>query len=247
MIKNLILLHGFCESKEMWTEFENELSNDFNVYSLDLPGFGDFHFDISGLEISEISEIVNNEINKLSLANYVLVGHSLGGYVALELAKHFPNKVKGLGLFHSTAFADSSERKEKRNDVVKFIKKHGSEKFVRSFMPQLFIPEKRVDCKNEIKKLIEKGSTIDSKTLVEITKAMQSRKDNSEFLKTTEIPILFIVGKLDQSVSLDDSIKQIHLPKNSTAHILDNCGHMGLYERKIETLKFVSSFASDCY
>jgi len=241
-MKNLVLLHGFCETKEMWGYFEEELSKKYNVYCLDLPGFGDFHFDITDLSIAEIAQVVHNEINKLQLDEYVLIGHSLGGYVALEIAKQFPQKIKKLGLFHSTVFEDSNERKMKRNDVINFIEKHGSVKFVKSFIPQLFISSKREECKKDIQSLIEKGSQIDQKTLVEITKAMQSRDDNSTFVQQTEIPILFIVCKQHQSVSLADSLAQVHLPKNSTIHILDDCGHMGMFEQKDETIRFVKKF-----
>ena len=241
-MKNLILLHGFCETKEMWTDFEKELSKTFNVYCLDLPGFGDFHYDVSGLEIKEIAAIVNNEISKIQLDEYVLIGHSLGGYIALEIAKQFPQKIKGLGLFHSTVFSDSEERILKRNDVIKFIEKHGSAKFVKSFIPQLFISNKRKECVRDIKNLIEKGAKISSEILVEYTRAMQRRSDSSEFIKKTGIPILFIVGKEDQTVTLEDSLKQIYLPENSTVHLFADCGHMGMYEQNVTTLKAVKGF-----
>lgn len=244
MSKNVIFLHGFCETKEMWDDFETKLSKDFNVYCLDLPGFGDFHFDVTGLEISEIAQLVYNQILELNLNDFVLIGHSLGGYVALEILKQFPSKITALCLFHSTVFADSEERKMKRNDVISFIEKHGSAKFVRSFIPQLFISEKREECKESIKKLVEKGSIIEKRTLIQITKAMQNRFDNSEIIQKINIPVLFIVGKKDKSVSIEDSLKQIHFPKNSTVKILESCGHMGMFEDCSNTFKSIKHFLS---
>lgn len=231
----------------MWDDFEMELSNFFDVHCLDLPGFGDFHFDVAGLSIEEIAQIVQNEINNLQLNDYVVVGHSLGGYVALELAKQFPNKLKGLGLFHSTAFADSEERKSKRNDVVQFIEKHSSSVFGKSFIPQLFFQPLREQCKSDILKLSEIAANTSEVTLVEVTKAMQGRLDNTGLLSKLSIPILFIVGKHDASVSLEDSLAQCHLPKNSVVHILEDCGHMGMFEQQEKTLKQVESFVNYCY
>lgn len=247
MSKNLILLHGFCESKDMWNAFEVELSKQFNVYCLDLPGFGDFHFDVTDLSIDDIAHIVQNEINALQIDNYVILGHSLGGYVALEIAKLFPNKLKGLGLFHSTAFADSKERVEKRNDVIRFIEKHGAKVFGKSFIPQLFYQSKRAECKPDILKLSEIAANTSDITLVEVTKAMQNRNDNTNLLKQIEIPVLFIIGKNDPTAILEDSLNQIQMPKDSTIHLLDNCGHMGMFEQKAKTIKQVKSFVDYCY
>ena len=76
---------------------------------------------------------------------------------------------------------------------------------------------------------------------------MGSRNDNSDLLKNIEIPIMFIVGKHDMSVSLKDSLSQIYLSKNSITQILDYCGHMGMYEQKKKTLEHVRNFVSYCY
>ena len=241
---NVIFLHGFCETKEMWKHFEDDLSLDYNVFCLDLPGFGDFHFDVYDLSIAEIAQIVQNEINNLQLDHYVLIGHSLGGYVALELAKQFPQKIKGLVMFHSTAFADTPGRVEKRNDVINFLEKHGSAKFVQSFIPQLFITELRETCKANINKLVEKGSEINKNVLIAYTKAMQTRNDNRRLLNELGFPIHFIVGKKDSSISLEDSIKQIQTPKISSSLIIENCGHVGMFEQSKITLKSIKSYLS---
>ena len=247
MSKNLILLHGFCESKDMWVDFEHKLSKQFNVFCLDLPGFGDFHFDISGMEIDEIAQVVQKEINDLSLDDYVIVGHSLGGYVALSLIRQFPAKIKGLGLFHSTAYPDSKERVQKRNDVIKFIDKHGAGVFAKSFIPQLFSTSYRESNREDIDKLIQIASNCSSTSLMEITKAMQTRKDNTKLLSATEVPILFIAGKQDISVPLKDSVEQIQLPKDSIVQILEDCGHMGMFEQKEKTIIQVGYFVEYCY
>lgn len=244
---NIILLHGFCETKEMWNDFEQKIPNKYNTFALNLPGFGDFHFDITNLTLSEIADIVQTRINALALKDYVLVGHSLGGYIALELAKNYPAKVKGMVLFHSTALPDSDERKQKRNDVINFIKKYGSEKFVTSFIPQLFIAEKREASKNHIEKLIQFGSKINSITLIAITKAMQNRQNNTSTLKKSDFPFHFIIGKNDASIPLDSMLNQIHLPKKSSSLILDECGHMGMFEQENNTLMSLLHFVKSCY
>lgn len=244
MKKNIVFLHGFCETKEMWNDFQEELSKDHNVYCLDLPGFGDFNFDVTDLEISDIAQIISNEIKKLAIEKYVLIGHSLGGYVALEILKNNPNGISGLGLINSTVFADSDERKNKRNDVISFIEKHGSAKFVKSFVPQLFIASKREECKTEIQNLISNGKDIFEKTLIETTKAMQIRNDNREVIISAKIPIQFIVGKNDKSVLYEDSLQQAAMPKVSIVTILDDCGHMAMFEQREITFKSIQHLLS---
>jgi len=60
--------------------------------------------------------------------------------------------------------------------------------------------------------------------------SMIQRPDRTEILKQTALPVLFIMGKHDTAVPLEDGLKQCHLPNQSYVHILEQSGHMGMIE-----------------
>src|SRR5258708_5460057 len=132
----IILIHGFCETHEIWNGFVEGLSKKFEIFVIDLPGFGNspilaspfFSIDDAGAKVFEW--IVQQKINQP-----IVIGHSLGGYVALAMAKRHAEKFAGLGLIQSTAFPDSEERKANRNKVIEFVKAHGTDPFIDTFVP----------------------------------------------------------------------------------------------------------------
>src|SRR5215471_4780390 len=61
----------------------------------------------------------------------VLIGHSMGGYISLAFAEKYPSYLAGLGLFHSTAYPDSEERKTTRKKAIETIKNNGACDFLK--------------------------------------------------------------------------------------------------------------------
>lgn len=108
--KAVVLLHGFCENKTLWDDFVQYLSPDYHVMALDLPGFGDSELGTDECTIEYMAEKVADFLNQQGVDKCTMIGHSLGGYVALAYAEKYGDKLDGLGLFHSTVFADSEEK-----------------------------------------------------------------------------------------------------------------------------------------
>jgi pimeloyl-ACP methyl ester carboxylesterase len=236
----VILLHGFCESKEMWEFFQKNLSSNYRVLCPDLPGFGDSPLPEKKVTISSVSVALRDWITDLNLPNAVVIGHSLGGYVCLGLAALIEERIKGIGLFHSTAFADSEEKLGVRNRTITFLKKFGTEPFVNSFLPQLFPVTKHEELKEVIHTLLMRARTIPPETLMAYTEAMRDRPDRRDLLEAFSGKKFFIAGELDTAVSLENS------RENSTlvSHYLElkETGHMGMFEKPNETLDYIEHF-----
>jgi len=241
----LVLIHGFCESKSIWQEFESELFSHFRVISLDLPGFGESP-QLPLTTIETFADAVNGLLLELSIKKCVLVGHSLGGYVSLAFGEKYPDKLLGLGLFHSTAFADPEEKKQNRNKTIEFLKVNGVPAFIEPFVPGLFYPKYRKNHATAIHKLIEIGLGTSALSIIATTEAMRDRIDRTSVLKSLDVPVLFIVGKNDNAVPLESSLLQISLAKTTHVLILDETAHMGMFERKKETLDFLKGFVEAC-
>lgn len=226
--QTIVLLHGFCENKSLWKGFEENLAEEYRVINVDLPGFGDTPLLESNISIDWYAEQINDLLEELNIEKVVIIGHSLGGYVGLAFAKLYEEKILGLGLIHSNVFADTEERIHTRNKTLTFLERIGIERFINIFVPPLFF-DNNTQQKN-IEQVIEMGVKTSLHTALEVTKAMRDRPSYKETLQQLQIPVLFVVGKEDMTVPYKVSEEQIHLAQKSIIEILEDVGHMGMYE-----------------
>jgi pimeloyl-ACP methyl ester carboxylesterase len=243
----VLLVHGFCESKEMWEAFVEPLSQKYRVIAIDLPGFGKSRMNFKQPSMSDLARSVAETLNLLKVQKFVFIGHSLGGYIGLEFASQNPHKLKGLGLFHSSAFADTEEKKANRTKSVEFIREHGSEQYVKNLFGDLFSEANKSSLSETIERLTEKAMEIEPEYIARALVAMRERQDYTEILSNMACPVLLIAGEDDSAVPLEMSEKQSTLPKKPTSHILPNVGHMGMFEAPTETLKMIEDFAELCF
>src|SRR5947207_821697 len=88
----IVLIHGFCETHEIWSDLAKDLSKKFEVFVIDLPGFGDSPALTNPFSITEVAEAVFAWIVQQKISKPVVIGHSLGGYVVLAMAKNYSAK-----------------------------------------------------------------------------------------------------------------------------------------------------------
>ncbi|MFN3404553.1 MAG: alpha/beta fold hydrolase [Cytophagaceae bacterium] len=242
----VVLIHGFCESKDIWKDYHQQLQNKYTIITPDLPGFGESPLQHSEVSIEYFADQIHELLMSLQVENIIMIGHSLGGYVTLAYAEKYPHMLKGFGLFHSTAFADSEDKKINRDRTIDFIKKHGVAPFAESFVEPLFFMRNRKHLEKQILLMKEQTKNTSQESIISTTIAMRDRIDRTEVLKKASCPVLFIVGKEDGPVPLNKSLEQCYLPIQSVVHFFSECGHMGMYEKKEETLMAVNQFIELC-
>jgi pimeloyl-ACP methyl ester carboxylesterase len=238
----VVLLHGFCESKEIWKGMSEGLSKEFRVICPDLPGFGGSILERESVSMEYFAETVKELMDHLAIKKFTLIGHSLGGYVTLAFAESYPSMLNGFGLFHSTSYEDAPERKEARNKTYEFIKKNGVESFVTTFVPPLFFMRNRKRLAQEIEAVIKMAAKSSEKGVLATILAMRDRKQRVSVLKESKVPVLFIIGKEDTSIPYDKIMEQILLPAQPIVQIMDETGHMGMFEKKEESLAVLKEF-----
>jgi pimeloyl-ACP methyl ester carboxylesterase len=243
----IVFLHGFCESKEVWTEFAKPLQQKFQTVALDLPGFGENTSGIADYSMEGMADYVKEKLEELGIKKCILVGHSMGGYVSMAFAEKYATMLSGLCLFHSSALPDTDEKKDNRNKTIEFVDKHGVEKFMQSFIEPLFYSENRDRLQKEIALMKEIGTNTPKESVTGGLAAMRDRKDRTDVLEAVKFPVLFIFGKEDGAVPLDKALEQCHLPDNSMVYFLGQTGHMGMFERTYETRKTLEKFAETIY
>jgi len=243
---HLVLLHGFCEDSTMWADFVPLLSKKYSILTIDLSGFGQSDL-LPVSSIAAMADAVNAVLEHLSIRQCILVGHSMGGYVGLSFAERYRQKLLGLGLFHSHPYADSPEKIVNRQKTIRFIERHGIAPFAGQFVRNLFAPAFVKEHPVFIDELIHKTSMHHSDAVIAASHAMINREDKSTVLTTMDCPVLFIVGKQDNAISLENSLKQLSLAPTGSVHIFEDIGHMGMFEAPTYTLEIIVDFMDFCH
>jgi pimeloyl-ACP methyl ester carboxylesterase len=242
--KTVMLLHGFGEDGTVWEYQIEALKDHYRLLIPDIPGSGNSSF-LPKANIETYAQILK-EIIDIELPqteeSFSLIGHSMGGYIALAFAEKFPALLNSLGLFHSSAFADNEEKKEVRTKAISFIKEKGAYTFLKTSIPGLFNEQFAADNQEHIDDLIEKSKAFTSAALAQYYQAMIDRPERIELLKTFQKPVLFIIGEFDKAILLESSLAQCYLPAISHVHILAKSAHMGVFEETLKANKYLLEF-----
>jgi pimeloyl-ACP methyl ester carboxylesterase len=171
-----------------------------------------------------------------------MIGHSMGGYVALAFAEKYPERLNAFGLFHSSAFADTEEKKLARKKSIEFIQANGAHAFLKTATPGLFAETYTKEHSTEIEKLVEYLQYFTKEALVQYYEAMIVRPDRTAVLSSFPKPILFIIGEHDKAVPMQSGLQQSYLPQESHVHILQHSGHMGMWEETAKANGILKAF-----
>lgn len=237
----IILLHGFPMNSEIWTDWAHQLSASFTVYTPDLPGFGQSAALPDGFTLSDVATHMLTWMDEIQLDKAVILGHSMGGYVALNMVRQRPGSFEALILFHSTAMPDSAEKKESRNKVLTFIEDHGVLAFTSNFIAPLYVNREHHSV-GAVREITMKST---APAVRGYTVAMRDREDTRPVLRDFINPVLIITGEKDPGIPVDTILEQARLGTHIQAVVLDATGHMGMFERAEETLTIVKTFIFD--
>jgi pimeloyl-ACP methyl ester carboxylesterase len=231
--KPVVLLHGFAVDGNIWKYQVDFLKDRFMLIIPDIPGSGNSVLakqdDVS---IDDLADSLHQLLLQANIQTCTIIGHSMGGYIALALAEKYPQFLNGIGLFHSTAYADDEERKQTRRRGIDFIKKNGAHAFLQQAIPNLFTAQFRETQREKVSSLIEAAKQFSNESLIVYYQAMMQRPDRKDVLKTFLKPILFIMGEEDKTLNLQDTLTQSHQPWQSHVYILKNASHMGMWEEE---------------
>ena len=244
--QTLVFVHGFCEDLRIWEDFAPYFTNDYQVITLDLPGFGQ-STTITGCTIAIYADAIKVVLAAENITDSILIGHSLGGYIALELLAQQIPSIKGISLFHSHPNEDSDFKKGIRQKSIDFINKHGSALFVKQMMSGLFEPSFQRSNTFLLEKLTSRAVQYDPSGIVEAQKAMINRSNHKTTLADSRIPIQFIIGLQDQLITEKDSLEQTYLAPQSHVSIHKKAAHMGMFETTSNCQKDIKVFAQHVF
>lgn len=222
----VVFLHGFLENGTMWDGVVQELSG-VKTILVDLHGHGDsplFEKDqLTIIEMArEVAEIVGHEVK----GKYSVVGHSLGGYVALELAHSNPHAPEQLILLNSHPFADSERKKIERTQVARIVEE-GAVHFIRQAIPNLFRNPQGFT--KEVEEYIAQANRMHPKGIADAALAMRDRSDRCDVMKQYANRCLVLHGKHDTLIPCE-SMKKVCKDYGNTFIVMEEAGHMAHIE-----------------
>lgn len=235
----IVLIHGFLENSTMWKSLIPSLSKGNKVISIDLLGHGksDCLGYVHSMEL--FSETVEAVLKHLKIRKCTLIGHSLGGYVALAFADKNPAKVKGLCLLNSTSNEDSEERKELRTRANKMVQTN-FESMVKISISNLFYQENVALFTSEIEILKKEALTTSLQGYMAAQEGMKMRPDRNHVLINAHFKKLLIIGEKDPVLDAKISIEEAQ--KTNTDFVIFSGGHMSYIENTLELINTLKQF-----
>lgn len=235
----VVFLHGFLENQTMWNAFVPEFSKKFRVVTIDLLGHGASESLGYVHSMEDQADMVHAVLHDLKIRKVVLVGHSMGGYVALAFAELYADSVKGMVLLNSTSRADSDERKANRDRAIVAVKQNYTA-FVRMSIANLFSEDNREKLVDKIEQVKLEALKTPLQGIVAALEGMKIRKDREVILHFASYPIQLILGKKDGVLVYDETIDQIQGTDVQLTTFED--GHMSHIENQDQLLKVLSEF-----
>ena len=242
----VVLVHGFAEDSQGWALQQEFLQQYFTVIVPDLPGSGHSTSDTFDWSMELFADGIHQILEEEQIPAAILIGHSMGGYISLAFAEKFPQQLLGLGLFHSTALADSEERKNIRRRGIEFIREHGAARFLEQATPNLFSEITRKDNPELVQLITDRYAGFDPQSLTGYYEAMIRRPDRTAILQAISLPVLFVIGQHDATIPPEQVLPQTYLPVFSFVEILNNSGHMGMLEETARANQLLYRFCDTC-
>jgi pimeloyl-ACP methyl ester carboxylesterase len=244
--RTVVLLHGFLGSHKIWEGTIANLSKSYRIIAIDLPGHGktDCFGYVHTMEL--LAKCVKAVMDQLRLKKYVIIGHSMGGYAGLAFADLFPDNLKGLCLYHSSAYADSAEKKKDRTRSIKVVKAN-HKIYTTEVIKNLFATKNAKYLKGEIAFAQKIAATTSKQSIIASLEGMKDRHHRDIILGMAHYPIMMVIGELDNVLPYQQLLEQSELIKDKHLLYLEHDGHMGFLESPKKSNQALRKFLRVCF
>jgi pimeloyl-ACP methyl ester carboxylesterase len=234
----VVCLHGYPLDHSIWNPLIPLLEPKVQLILPDLRGHGRSPVPCAPYSMQDMAEDVKVLLDDLSLQKVVLIGQSMGGYIALQFARSYPDRLSGLILAASHPYPDDEEKKKNRYASIEKVRREGVKEALAGFPEKLTpIPE----IQDYTRKIINATS---SEGVIGSLRAMAERLDGSDVLSTLEIPAAVILGKRDQFVSMQQREQMTAQFSKVQFAILENAAHMLMMEQPRQVGQLIVDFVS---
>jgi 3-oxoadipate enol-lactonase len=241
----VLLVHAFPLHAGMWEPQIQSLGR-FRVIAPDLKGFGGSGApeDPADYSMDGYADDLKALLEELGLQHAVVVGLSMGGYIALAFVRRYPESVAALVLADSRAEADAGESKDKRTAQQRQVRDTGTGGLIDTLAGALLSPdtmEKKPEIVQHTKRLMDNPA----QGFIGALEAMKNRPDSTDSLVRIDVPTLVIVGEND-TVTPPEASRKIHEHvRGSRLVVIPHAGHLSNLEAPKEFNQALEDFLTE--
>lgn len=228
--KCVVLLHGYLESMYVWDDFAPLLTPSVRVITVDIPGHGisEVKGEVHTMEM--VADVLHQMLKSLEIERVTMVGHSMGGYVALAFCARYPEQLDGLVLLSSTPNPDTEAKRENRRREIALVRAGKKDALARVAPEAGFAEQNRRRLRSYIDDLTECVHITEDDGIVALLGGMMERVDQNEMLRKSTVPQLFILGKKDGYIPVEVAEEIVANHPQAQVAWLEESGHMGFIE-----------------
>lgn len=237
----MLLLHGYLSSGDVFDDLTAKLKKEYRVITLDLPGAGISEVVGEVHTMEWMADVVAGVLEQCGVERATVVGHSMGGYVALELLRAKPEMVEKLVLMQALPVADSDEKQAERERELKVLAE-GKKDILAHLSPEhSFAPQNRRRMAEEMEAMAERIILTEDDGAMAQLRGLLARGDQSDVLKGSSVPLCFIFGRHDERVSPERAEEVAADYPNAEVLWLEESGHFGFLEEQDKVVEFLLS------
>jgi pimeloyl-ACP methyl ester carboxylesterase len=224
----LVLLHAFPLDRRMWEPQLAALSDVARVIAPDLPGFGESP--AAPFTVEGVADAVAEFLTALEIPKAVVCGLSMGGYVALALARRHPDRLGKLVLADTRAGVDDSTTRANRSKSIALVNEKGSAALFETMAPKVLSERTHAARPDVVARLRAIAAAQPAASVAAALAALRDRPDGNAGLKAVAVPTLVVVGEFDVVTPALAAANLAAQIRGSTLAHIPGAGHLSNVE-----------------
>lgn len=243
--RTLVLLHAFPLNADMWRPQLSTPPKGWRVLAPDLAGFGgtDDH-ERENVGLDDYAADVLAWLDRLDIGPVVLGGLSMGGYVALAIARLAPERLAALILADTKAPADSEEARAGRDRMRETLSDRGPDGVAEAMLPKLLgatSQRARPELASDVRSMILSNAPAAIRRGIQ---RLRDRPDATSVLPAISVPALVLVGEEDVVTPVDDAAALQKGMSRATLTVIPGAGHLSSLEAPTQFNAALEGFLS---
>lgn len=239
----LLLIHSYWGGQCLFDHLSCELSAKMKVIRIDLPGHGNSNTPPADFTFDNFAVVLNKLLILLNIPEKIsVVGHSMGGYVALAFAAKFPERISSLVLMHSHAKEADAKSIKLREREGHLLLKGKKDLLMQVMIPSNFAPKNTGKMPAAVTLLNQTSNQVTLEGALGSIYAINHRSNSLDMLQIARYPILIIIGKYDKVYRPDEQLDEASQIPNAEVLMLSHSGHLGFIEEEELVLKKLQDF-----
>lgn len=233
----LCFIHGYLENESIFSSITKQMSRYCRCISIDIPGHG-LSCVQDNLSMDSISILIKSLMESLNIDKFSLIGHSMGGYVALAYAELYPESLNSIVLVHSSANADSEDKKNRRRKEINLIR-NGMKDFICAYsIPSIFYDKTRAVYEKQILNIVSEAKKNSDQGVISALYCMTNRKDKNKMLENLFIPKFLFLGKYDTFIDCEKARLEAY-SLGMQVFVFDHSAHVCFIEEELKCLSLL--------